>query len=736
MCKAEVTEPPENPPFRVSDLCRLMEAYLPPDQVREIYGAYLFGAEAHDGQVRQSGEAYISHPVAVAGILAEMQLDKATLEAALLHDVIEDTECNKARITELFGAQVAELVDGVSKLKHIKTADEEASGANSKAELKAASLQKMLMAMIQDVRVILVKLADRLHNMRTLGAKKPGSRRRIGRETLEIYAPIATRLGMGKIALELENLSFAALHPWRSRVIIHHLQKNRERQREKAETILTSLRTRLAEAEIEAEVLFRDKHLYRVYSRIRDKHIGFKKHQRQNIGVRIIVDKPDTCYRVLGIVHSLYQPKPGRFKDYIAIPKTNYYQSLHTDVLSAIEGINDIAVQIRTEDMHQFAEYGITSYSLYRSCGEENSSPRHAGNWFRNLRDMQRSAGSPLEFVENVKRDLFPDEVYVLTPKGEIIELPRNATVVDFAYTVHSDVGQRLIAARIDGELVSLDTVLRTGQRVEAITANWASPKIEWLDFVVSGRARGHIRNFLKNLQREKAVNLGQRILDRELNRYGWSVESLSEAQRNALLSTFKFKQLGDLLADIGLGNHLAYAVARQLVDDSDAADKDLQSQDGGAENAPPSAKKPLIIKGTEGMLISLAKCCHPIPGDAIRGHVSPGKGIVVHRQACPNATRHQQATENWLELRWEEQVDARFPVEIGIELHNQMGALATISAALANLEINIEHVNTSQKDGINTVLWLVIQVQNRIHLATIMRHLRRLKAVTRIVRR
>lgn len=739
---------PHSPSLRASDLCELLESYLPAEQVREIYRAFLFSAEAHDGQIRESGEAYISHPLAVAGILAEMRLDKTTLIAALLHDVIEDTKVDKALVAEEFGQQVAELVDGVSKLKHLGPGS--GSGSESdpeqvdKAKLKAASLQKMLMAMTQDVRVIIVKLADRLHNMRTLGAKKPTSRRRIGRETLEIYAPIASRLGMGQMALELEDMGFAALYPWRSRVLRARIDNQHERHKEQARVIHNAIQARLLEAGINAEILLREKHTYRVYIRIRNKKMRFKTQQDTTLGFRVIVDnQSDTCYRVLGIIHNLYKPRPGSFKDYIAIPKANYYQSLHTDVIGP-KGIKHISIQIRTHDMHQFAELGIISSNLYRACEETSSERRRAGDWFRTLLDMQRTASSPMEFLESVKRDLFPDEIYIFTPKGDIVELPRNATVVDFAYTLDANIGNHLIAAKVDDHLVSLDKTLMTGQRVEAITANWASPRMEWLDIAVSGKARSHIRSFLKNVKREKATALGARILERELQHYEMSLETLTETQRQALICLFKFSRLEDLLEDIGLGNLLAYGVARQLAL-SEAVNRYAPPSNEQIENStepasPGSAvvqeeQQPLSIRGAEGMLINFAKCCHPIPGDPIYGYITPGKGMMVHRQTCHNALRGQN-TENWVNLGWDSNPEAYFSVEIRIDVLNKRGALAVISQALTNLDIDIDHVFSVPKDGLSYAIQFGIQVKGRKHLATLMRHLRRIDIVTRIQRR
>lgn len=719
MTKLETADLPE-PRFLISDLCKLAESYLTPEQVAELYRAYMVGAEAHDGQMRRSGEPYISHPLSVAGILAHMRMDAPTLIAALLHDVIEDTDLTKEQVASTFGEQVAELVDGVSKLRNMNFAN--------KAEAQAASFHKMIMAMTRDIRVILLKLADRLHNMRTIKYMKPESRRRKCRETLEIYAPIATRLSISKFGDELEELGFAGLHPWRHRVIKKHLEDNLRRHHELFNKIQATIEHRLEQQGIQAKIELYQKSTYSLYKKMPTKQHNAKQLFKDTFGFRIIVADVDTCYRVLGAVHSLYKPKPGNFKDYIAIPRSNHYQSLHTR-LFGYKGLKSIDIRIRTHDMQQFAEYGISAQGLYQYHGEKKPDCTH--NWLRTLLDLRESSINSVEFLEHVKLDLFPDEVYVFTPKGDIIELPRGATVVDFAYAIHSDIGDKLNAAKIDDRMMApLNTQLHSGQVVEVFTANWTSPKPEWLDFAITGRARSHIRRFLKSLNQEQAVRLGQRIFDRELERYSLSVEKLNPQQCRSLLDKFNFDSMDDLLADIGLGNHLAYLVARHL---SESLPTTTLPQPVADSEQP--SNTPLVIKGTEGMVVSLAKCCHPIPGDAIKGYVSPGRGIVVHTQQCKNMTAYRSPS-NWLELSWAEQLDTEFLVVLRVEVKNEKGVLGKVSTVIGDLGINIEDVSSDPRNGVSSNIDFSVRVKDRRHLAQLIRALRQQIVVKRTSRK
>nr|WP_297528645.1 bifunctional GTP diphosphokinase/guanosine-3',5'-bis pyrophosphate 3'-pyrophosphohydrolase [Thiohalobacter sp.] len=703
--------------FLISDLCRLLEGYLPEEQVREVYRAYLFGAEAHEGQHRLSGEPYIYHPIAVARILAGMRMDHQSIMAAILHDVIEDTPTAKDQLEKLFGQEVADLVDGVSKLTQIQF--------ESKAEAQAENFRKMMLAMVKDIRVIVIKLADRLHNMRTLGVMRPDKRRRIARETLEIYAPIANRLGMNAIRLELEDLGFAALHPMRSRVLAEAVKRARGNRKEILNKIETAIRERLLQEQIEGEVKSREKHLYSLYLKMRNKGLSFSE-VSDVYAFRVIVDSVDTCYRVLGIMHNLYKPVPGKFKDYIAIPKANGYQSLHT-VLFGPFGV-PIEVQIRTRDMDRVAEAGIAAHWLYKS-GESGaaSAQARAREWLRELLEMQKSAGDSLEFLENVKIDLFPDEVYVFTPRGEIMELPRGATPVDFAYAVHTEVGNTCIAAKIDRRLAPLRTPLLNGQTVEIITAPGAHPNPAWLNFVVTGKARANIRHHLKNLRREEAVGLGQRLLDKALAGLGSSLEALEPGRIEDFVSDCGLAGIDDLLEDIGLGNRMPLLVARQLVGSSE--------EEGAVQEAAGGASRPLAIKGTEGMVVSFAKCCRPIPGDQIVGFVSAGRGIVIHRQECRNVADFRSQPEKWLDVEWEPDIEGDFAAELRVEVANQRGVLATVAAAIADEGSNIENVDIEERDGMNTSILFTLTVRDRRHLAQVMRRIRHLPLVLRVTR-
>ncbi len=722
--------PLDTPDRLASDLCELLETYLPAQQVKEVSCAYIFSAQAHEGQMRKTGEPYIVHPLAAAHILGQMHMDAQTLCAALLHDVIEDTKISKEKLVCEFGEPVAELVDGVSKLSSMQF--------ETREQAQAASFRKMLLAMSRDIRVIIVKLADRLHNMRTLGAMKLASRRRIARETLEIYAPIAHRLGMNTVRIELEELSFAALYPMRYQVLAHHLKKVYRKRADIFRTLKTTISECLAQMDINAQVHRRDKHSYSLYYKMREKKGATSVDKRKTFSqvanlcaLRIIVDTVDDCYRVLGVIHRLYKPICERFKDYIAIPKINGYQSLHT-VLFSHHGLL-IEIQIRTADMHELAEKGITAHGLYQ-LGKESDSKEDATNhlahqrareWLRGLLEMQKSASDSLEFLEHVKTDLFPEEVYVFTPKGKIMQLPKDATAIDFAYAIHSNVGNQCIAVKVDNQYVPLSTPLFSGQTVEVLTATWTRPNPSWLNFAVSARARSYIRHFLKNLQYDEAVRLGKRMLDKELAVYCLSVDKLSEEQRAQLLKTFNIDSLDALLAEIGLGNRIAFIVAHQFDPTPEASVK------------PPSVNnkpKPLIIKGTEGILVNFARCCRPIPGDEIVGFASAGRGLIIHTAACRHVGEYRHQPEKLLAVEWEAGISGEFIVDICVEVHDRRGVLATVAAGITNMGSNIKLVSNENRDGHST-LTFCLSVRNRVHLAAVMRHLRRLENVTRIQR-
>jgi GTP diphosphokinase / guanosine-3',5'-bis(diphosphate) 3'-diphosphatase len=693
----------------------MLESYLEPAQIREIYRAYLFGAEAHEGQRRLTGEPYIFHPLAVARLLAEMRLDCHSLVAAILHDVIEDTPTAKEQIAQQFGQEVAELVDGVSKLTHINF--------ESKAQAQAENFRKMVMAMVRDIRVILIKLADRLHNMRTLGVMRPEKRRRIAAETLEIYAPIAMRLGINHMRLNLEECGFIAYHPWRQRILQRAFNRLRGNRSEVLEKIRVAILERLRQEGMKGEVTSREKHLYSIYRKMAEKHLSFSE-IHDIFGFRIVVDSVDSCYRVLGTLHNLFKPIPGKFKDYIAIPKGNGYQSLHTALLSPY-GF-PIEVQIRTEEMDGVAEAGIAAHWLYKSGSNGGSlAQSRAREWLHNLLELQQNAGDSQEFLESVKVDLFPDEVYVLTPNGEIKGLPKGATAVDFAYAVHTDVGNHCIGARIDQRPVPLHTRLHNGQTVEIMTSTTATPNPAWLHFVATGKARATIRNYLKNLQGDASIQLGRRLLDNALADYASSVDRLSSSRVAATLAHFGIASMDELLAQIGLGNRLAPLTAKLLLE----GPIDLPNGGGGAPS------KPLSIRGSEGAVVSYAKCCRPIPGDAIVGHLSSGRGVVIHTKQCRNMQERNRSPDKWVPVEWAAEVKGEFPVELRVDVSNQRGVLARVAAAVAATQANIDNITLTDRDGMNTTINLTLAVQSRQHLAQIIRRIRNIDLVIRVSR-
>jgi len=690
--------------------------YMEPACIERVAQAYVFSAQAHEGQMRVSGEPYITHPVAVAEILAGLRLDEKTIIAALLHDVIEDTPTARDQIAAEYGDEVAHLVDGVSKLDQIRF--------KSKAEQQAANFRKMMMAMVEDVRVILIKLADRLHNMRTLGVMRPDKRRRIARETLEIYTPIANRLGLNSLRHELEALGFQAMYPLRHRILEAAVRKARGNRREVTQKIEDAFNARLQEEGIQAEVEAREKRLYSIYRKMVQKHLPFNE-VFDVFAVRIVVDTVDTAYRLLGVAHNLYKPLPGRFKDYIAIPKANGYQSLHT-VLFGPHGI-PLEVQIRTREMHQFAESGIAAHWLYKASGDQGSTTQaRAREWLRELLDIQRQAGNPQEFLESVKTDLFPDEVYVFTPMGEIMELPRQATPVDFAYAVHTGVGNTCVACKIDRQFAPLSTVLRNGQTVEIITAPGATPNPNWLNFVVTARARTHIRGFLKGMHEDEAVQLGRRLLDKALHPFGAELTAIPEERIQACLHEYHHAYVDELMREIGLGNRMASLVAHWLA----AAEGGEQGGERGA-----GSMTPLVLSGAEGMVVSFAKCCHPLPGDEVVGFASTGRGIVVHRRQCNNITELAHQPDKWLPVEWAAEVAGEYQAEIGINAKNLRGGLARMASAIAELGADIDDVRFDDRDHNVTIITFLVRVRDRVHLAHVMRRLKREPGILKVWR-
>jgi len=694
----------------------MLNSYLEKDKVSAVYHAYLFGAQAHEGQTRMSGEPYIYHPIAVARILAEMRMDEKTLIAAILHDVIEDTPTHKEQIVLEFGQEVADIVDGLTKLEHIHFDD--------KQEAKAESFRKMILAMVKDIRVILIKLADRLHNMRTLGIMPLEKARRIASETLDVYAPIANRLGMNSVRHELEDLGFKAYHPLRYRVLKKSIKKVRGNRKEIVKKIQKVLELRLEHEGIQCQVLGREKHIYSIYQKMQSKNLPFSE-VYDVYAFRIIVDNVDNCYRTLGSVHALYKPVPGKFKDYIAIPKVNGYQSLHTILFSPF-GVS-IEVQLRTKDMHRVAENGIAAHWGYKE-GDGNGgviAQTKAREWLKSLLDLQQNTGDSAEFLENVKIDLFPDEVYVFTPKGRIMELPRGATIVDFAYAVHTDVGNSCIAAKLNQQHAPLSTQLKNGQTIEIVTAQRAQPNPAWLNFVYTAKARTNIRNVLKNLQQEESVSLGRRMLNKCLSNINMSVDDLSENSIIKVIEDYDLKSFDELLVQIGLGNRIPQLVLRHLLPDHCGELDKAQKNNGHS----------LAIRGTEGAVVHYGRCCHPIPGDSIVGYISSGRGIVIHKQSCKNAKDARKQVQKWIDVEWSNEIKTEFSVSMRVIAQHRKGVLATIASAIADSEANIEHVNTAEGEEKLYSLDFILLVRHRKHLADIMRKLRSLEMVVSLIR-
>jgi len=710
----------------VKELLSKVATYLPHEQVERVRDAAEFGAAAHQGQTRVSGEPYITHPVAAAVILADLHLDADTIVGAILHDVIEDTPIAKADIAARFGHDVAEIVDGVTKLDQIRFKNRE--------EAQAENFRKMLLAMVRDLRVILVKLADRMHNLRTIDALAPAKRRAIARETLDIYAPVAERLGLYAMKLELEDLGFRTLYPQRYRVIERALKRARGNQKEFLNKIRAQLEAALKKAAIAGRVEAREKHLFSIYRKMLRKRAMLSEIV-DVYGLRITIDAVDTCYRALGIVHSVYKPMPGRFKDYIAIPRINGYQSLHTTLFGP-NGV-PIEVQIRTEDMDQVAESGIAAHWKYKEGELEGSAQQErARKWLSNLVEMEEGGNSE-EFIESVKVDLFPDKVYVFTPRGEILRLPRGATVVDFAYAVHTDIGNRCVAAKIDRRLTPLRTVLRNGQTVQIITAKGASPNPSWVNFVVTAKARSAIRHYLKTLRRGEAVELGKRLLVQALAEFEVKLDAVDPAALRSALTEFALKNTEELFEKVGLGERLAPLVARRLLpaDRVQIAEPPPVIPGAPGEYVAHPTAGPLAIAGTEGLLVSYAHCCYPLPNDPILAFMGTGRGIVIHRETCSNVEDYRKRPEKWLPVSWQHKPGRLFLSEIRIETVNRMGVLAAVSAAIAGTQTNVIHVTIETRDAETSVQVFVLEVAERKHLARVMRVVRHMPDVLRTVR-
>ena len=690
-----------------------VSSYLSKVQIDLLKEAYIVARDAHEGQMRSSGDPYITHPVAVAQNLAKMHLDHETLMAALLHDVIEDTPVTKDELAELFGHTVAELVEGVSKLDKLQF--------DNKEEMQAENFRKMVLAMVQDIRVILIKLADRTHNMRTLESLRPEKRRRIARETLEIYAPIANRLGIHDIKNELEVLGFEALHPMRSRALKSAVKQARGNRKEIINNIQEEIAARLEESGINAEVIGREKHLYSIYRKMLNKELMFNE-VMDIYAFRVIVDnKFDDCYRALGAVHNLFKPIETRFKDYIAIPKTNGYQSLHTSLIGP-HGI-PVEIQIRTHDMDQMADKGVAAHWLYKQDGDDSGTTAQmkARRWMQSLLELQQSAGSSFEFIENVKSDLFPEEIYVFTPDGKIIELPMGATAVDFAYAVHTDVGNSCVGVKVDRKPYPLSQPLDSGQTIEVVTSSAARPNATWLNFVVTAKARLQIRTYLRSQEQNESLALGRRLLSHALGQT--KLEDIDAEKVDLVVKESGNETLDELLINIGLGNALSIGIARRLTDEFTEESEEIISTN--------KAKMP--IKGTEGMLVNYGKCCRPIPGDSILAYLSPGKGLMVHQQGCRNIKGHEQG--NLFPVKWDTDVQRDFVARLRIEIINHQGALAKLTNVVAKCESNVHSLNSGEKDSGLYAIDMEITVRDRIHLADIIRKIKVMVDVQRVHR-
>lgn len=692
--------------------------YLNDQQIKIVQDAYELAVKAHEGQKRHTGEPYITHPLAVAKILAEMHMDHPTIVAAILHDVIEDTPVVKQDIIQQFGKEIADLVDGVTKLTQIEF--------ETRAQAQAENFRKMVMAMARDIRVILIKLADRLHNMRTIESLPRKKRRRIAKETLEIFAPIANRLGMHAFRVEFEDLGFATLYPMRYRILQAAVEKAHGNRQEMMTYINEQIEKSFKNFNIRARSLTsREKHLYSIYKKMHQKHLSFSE-VMDVYGFRVIVDKVDTCYRVLGILHNLYKPITQRFKDYIAIPKANSYQSLHTTLFGPY-GV-PIEVQIRTEEMHKMAEFGISAHWLYKTEKSVlGDAQQRAQEWLKNVLEMHDSSKNSLEFIENVKTDLFPDEVYVFTPKGSILELPAGSTAVDFAYAIHSDVGNTCVAVKLDRRLAPLSTPLTNGQQVEIITSASARPNPAWLSFIVTGKARSTIKHFLKKQQRDESMELGKRLIEKSLHTFGLSLANISPQHLDSLVKTAKLESINHFYEEVGIGNRSALLAAKQLAKLDDLNDKTIPP-----EPITPSA---LTIAGTEGVVVVFAKCCRPIPGDPIGGYIKPGQGLMVHAEHCPALVEYRHDPEKYVSLHWEKNVQGDFPIDLSVSIANQRGSLASLALTISENDSNISNINVEEFDGRYFAVNLTITARDRIHLARILRKIRNNKNIVRVMR-
>ena len=697
----------------IEQLAQNLTSYLSAEQINQVCRAYYYAEQAHEGQNRQSGEHYVTHPLAVAQILSEIKLDHQTLMAAMLHDVIEDTGIPKTALERQFGQEVADMVDGVSKLTHLHF--------ETKLQEQAENFQKMAMAMAKDIRVILVKLADRIHNMRTLGALRLEKKRRISRETLDIYAPIAARLGINDFRVELEDLCFDALYPMRAKRIKAAVKNMHGRQKDTVELVKDQITVAASELNSYCEVLGRQKHFYSIYNKMRNSKKSFRDIM-DVYAFRVITACNDDCYRLLGVVHTLFKPLPSRFKDYIAVPKTNGYQSLHTTVIGKT-GL-PLEIQIRTQDMEAHANSGVAGHWLYKASDEVSDNLAHtkARSWIKSLMDMQKQADSPLEFIENVKGDLFPDEIYVFSPKGKILELPKGATAVDFAYAIHTNVGKQCVGCQINGKTASLSDPLQSGVTVNIKTVEGARPNPAWLNFVKTTKARSSISSYLKQLKSEESASFGKSMLETALQITNHDLSTVDPVLLKNVIDEAGFDTLDQLLEDIGLGNRMPYIVAAKLVQND-------------SNHIHEHTDHSMKIKGTEGLLISYAKCCRPIPGDHILGVISIGKGMVIHRANCNNLHDVRHDNERCLHLSWDKEMGGEFIVRLQMDVANHRGVLAQVASQVAMAEANIESITMEERDASTSRLFINVSIEGRIHMARVIKRLRNLRTVQRIHR-
>ena len=703
----------------IAEFTKHLGHYLPEPDVALVSRAFEFSESAHRGQYRKSGEPYITHPLAVASILSQWRLDAQGLAAALLHDVMEDTSVTKGELEKKFGKPVADMVDGVSKLDQIEF--------DSREEAQAESFRKMLLAMARDVRVILIKLADRLHNMRTLDAMAQSHKKRIAKETLDIYAPIANRLGLNALYLELQDLCFKHLYPLRYRILAKAIKAARGNRREVMNRLLDVIREGFAKSDLIAVVTGREKTIFSVYKKMREKHYTFS--QVFDIyGVRVLVPDKTTCYAALGVLHELYKPIPGKFKDYVAIPKANGYQSLHSTLFGPFG--TPLDVQIRTHDMHRVAEAGVAAHWLYKAGGELDlaEAQKETSRWLQSLLEIQSESGDSKEFLEHIKGDLFPDEIYVFTPKGKIMALPRGATAVDFAYGVHTDIGHHCVAARINYELLPLRTELKNGDHVEILTSPTARPNPSWLSFVSTGKARSRIRHYLKGLQQKESAALGERLLNQAWATLKVEPESITWDRWEAVAKEYGTKTHIEILADIGLGKRLSFVVAQALTKIAGKADE---------TQAMASAKLgALSLRGVEGVAIQYAKCCRPIPGDAIVGQFRRGQGLLVHSRDCVTLKKQRVDAAELVDVEWAPDVESTFETGMRLLVSDRRGLLADLATAIADAEANIDAVSMERPDGAEVLaMFFAVQVRNRAHLAQVMRSLKRIPEVKRVQR-